>query len=107
MTISPNEKKALNILKAKLSERFGLVDLRVFGSKAKGTAHGHTDLDVLIVLNETNPSIESEIDDLVYELNIEFDCLITPLYFGKEEIETGPMSESPVYKNAVSEGIRW
>jgi len=107
MTITLGERKALNILKTRLSEGFGLVDLRVFGSKAKGTAHGHTDLDVLIVLNETNPSIESEIDDFVYELNIEFDCLIMPLYFGKQEIETGPMSESPVYKNAVLEGIRW
>ncbi len=107
MSISPTERKALYILKAKLEEKYRLIDFRVFGSKAKGTGNKESDLDVMIVLGETSPEIESEIDDLVYEINVEYDCLITPLYFGIEEIENGPMSESPVYKNAIVEGIRW
>lgn len=107
MSISPTERKALDVLKAKLEDKYRLVDFRVFGSKAKDVEYKESDLDVMIVLGETSSEIESEIDDLVYEINIEYDCLITPLYFGIEEIENGPMSESPVYKNAVLEGIRW
>ena len=54
---------------------------------------------------EPKKKVESEIDDLIFEINLENDCLITALYFSQEELEKGPLSESPLYKKILQEGI--
>jgi len=105
MCISGNEKEALKALQTELSKDFSLKDFRLFGSKARGDHSPGSDLDVMIVIENSSPAVEEKIDDLVFDLNIKFDCLITPLYFSSEEIEAGPFSESPVYKRALAEGI--
>ena len=105
MPISINEKTAINTLKGILSSKFSLIDFRIYGSKAKGTDSEDSDLDLMIVLEKVSPEIESQIDDLIFELNIKYDCLITPLYFSKDELEIGPLAESPIYKHIQQEGI--
>jgi predicted nucleotidyltransferase len=105
MPISPTEKKALNALRTALLENYSLLDLRLFGSKAKGTDSHDSDLDVMIVLDDYSPSIESKIDDLIFEINLKYNCFITALYFSRKELELGPLDESPIYKKILQEGI--
>ena len=105
MPILTNEKKALNVLKMELNKRYDLIDLRIFGSKSKDLDTPESDLDVMVVLKNLTPLLESEIDDLIFEINIENDCLITAIFFDQEEIEAGPLSESPIYKKITREGI--
>ena len=105
MPISSKEKEALETLKAEVARRYDLIEVRLYGSKAKGTDIKDSDLDVIIVLKESTSLIESSIDDLVFDINLKYDCLISPLYFSREELERGPLSESPVYKKAQQEGI--
>ena len=105
MPILPNEKKALNALRTALLENYSLLDLRLFGSKAKGTDSHDSDLDVMIVLDDYSPSIESKIDDLIFEINLKYNCFITALYFSRKELELGPLDESPIYKKILQEGI--
>ena len=50
-------------------------------------------------------AIESEVDDLIFEINLQYDCFITALFFSQAEIDTGSLSESPVYKKIQHEGI--
>jgi len=105
MPISRNEKKALTALRSTLQDKYRLVDTKVFGSKARGTDSPESDLDVMIVLEDLSPDIESEIDDLIFEVNLEYSCLITALFFSREELDRGPLTESPVYKKILHEGI--
>ena len=105
MPILANEKKALDALKIELNDRYELLDLRIFGSKAKDLDTPESDLDVMVVLKKLTPLLESEIDDLIFEINIENDCLITAIFFDQEELEVGPLSESPIYKKISQEGI--
>ena len=105
MSITQNEKKALNELQTKLAEKYSLVDFKLYGSKAIGTDVSGSDLDVMIVLENCSPAIESEIDDLVFDINLNHDCFITTLFFSRVELDTGPLSESPIYKKILQEGI--
>ena len=105
MPILPNESKALNSLKIELNKRYDLLDLKIYGSKAKGLDTPDSDLDVMVVLKNLTPLLESEIDDLIFEINIENDCLITAIFFDQKELEVGPLSESPIYKKISQEGI--
>jgi predicted nucleotidyltransferase len=105
MSISKNEKKALNELQSKLANKYSLVDFKLYGSKASGTDVPGSDLDVMIELEDLSPAIESEIDDLIFDINLQYDCFITALFFSRPEIDTGSLSESPVYKKILQEGI--
>jgi len=105
MPIFKNEKDALEELRELLCRLYPVKDMKVFGSKAKGTDVEGSDIDVMILLAECTPSIEFEIDDLIFDINLKHDCLIIPLYFGENELESGPLGEAPVYKRILSEGI--
>ena len=105
MAISPNEKEALKTLKARLLDSYRVLDLRIYGSKARGTDVEDSDLDIMIVIEDHSSSVESEIDDLVFEINLQYDCLITPLIFTRDELEGGPLAESPIYRKIQQEGI--
>jgi predicted nucleotidyltransferase len=105
MVLLPNEEKALKELKITLAENFQLLDFRIFGSKVKGTDVQDSDLDVMIVLEDYSPKIESRIDDLIFDINLKYDCFIAAIFFTRKELEVGPLSESPIYKKIMIEGI--
>jgi predicted nucleotidyltransferase len=106
MALSTAEKKAIKELHAKLSVRYALSDFRIYGSKAAGTETPDSDIDVMIVLGQTSPEIESQIDDIIFDINLKYDCLISALFFGADELQEGPFGESPIYKKAIAEGIQ-
>ena len=58
--LNDNEKKAVESLKSKLTERFDVRDMRLFGSKARGQAGLDSDVDIMIELAHRSPGVESE-----------------------------------------------
>lgn len=105
MPILPNEKKALKALKNTLIDKYRILDLRIYGSKAKGTDEPDSDIDIMIVLEDHSPIIESQIDDLIFDINLKHDCFISALFFSRKELEIGSLAESPIYKKILEEGI--
>ena len=105
LTLKKNEDRALRVLKEELSRRFNIIDLRLFGSKVRGEDTPESDIDVMIELDESNPDIKSKIYDIVFEINLENDTFISTTIFSRKEIEDGPMSESPIYKTILREGV--
>lgn len=104
--LAENEIQAVLKLKKTLSERFKLIDFRMYGSKARGDATPESDIDIMIELEEYDPAVASEIDDIVFEINIQFDCLISTVIFSRKELEEGPLGESPLYRIIEKEGIK-
>lgn len=105
LRLKENEERALKILKEELFRRFNVIDLRVFGSKVRGEETPESDIDVMIELDECNSDTELQIYDLVFEINLQNDTFISTIIFNKKEIEEGPMSESPIYKVILKEGV--
>lgn len=50
--LSPSERAALDAFAARVRAELGpdLLELKLFGSRARGTGHEHSDLDVLVVV---------------------------------------------------------
>ncbi|MCX5832093.1 MAG: nucleotidyltransferase domain-containing protein [Deltaproteobacteria bacterium] len=105
MKLTDNEKKSLDALHKVLFERYPVVDFRLFGSKARGEGVDDSDMDVMIEIPEYDPVMVAEIDDLIYRFNLEYDVFISALFFGKNELEEGPLSEAPIYKAIQREGV--
>jgi predicted nucleotidyltransferase len=104
-TLRENERQALAELKEALLNRFRLVDIRLYGSAARGQSAADSDLDVMVILEKRSPADEEAIDDIVFRINLGHACLISTVIYDRAEIEDGPMSESPLYKNVVREGV--
>lgn len=104
--LNKNERRALSALKDALMERVRLVDLRLFGSRARGDASPESDIDIMIEVEEYTPTVESLIDDTLFEINLSYDCFISAVIFSRKELEEGPLDASPLYKAVEKEGVR-
>lgn len=108
MKPTPNHtKKAINefsnLVKQKLSSN--LVDIRLFGSVARGTSTPESDIDILIVvLNEDNLTRETIIDVAV-DVNLNNDVVISPIVMSKERFKGPLFQETFFYQSVQREGI--
>ncbi len=67
------EREAARCFAERVRSRFGerARSVRVFGSRARGEAHLHSDLDVLVLLDQMSWPERHEISDLGFDLMLE------------------------------------
>ena len=80
-------------------------DVRVFGSRARGTAVNESDLDVLVTVTNLDHEIDRYISDCAWEAGFPEDIVIVPIVVDHHEIEDGPLSESSFIQTVKREGI--
>ena len=105
MPLKQSEKNAIVELKKILSEKYSLLDFRMFGSKARKEDTPESDIDIMIELSELNPRIEAGIDKAIFNINLQYDCFISVVLFSKKELEEGPLDQSPLYRIIEREGV--
>lgn len=92
----------LKELKEKISERYNINEMRIFGSSARGDRRIDSDIDVFIHLTKVNSKIEEELYDMAYDLELKYDCLIDLIVFSDDSIKS--LSSSPIYQKIMEEG---
>lgn len=77
----------------------------LFGSHARGDAHGGSDWDILILLDKDRitPIDKDVISYPIFELGWELNEMIHPIMFTTKEWES--KSFTPFYKNVMKEGV--
>jgi predicted nucleotidyltransferase len=55
-----------------------LVELRLFGSKARGDATSDSDLDVAVMTDGPSPGCEDEVVDIAFDVDLAYDVYISP-----------------------------
>jgi uncharacterized protein len=92
-------------LKRLLASAVPLVDVRVFGSYARGEEESDSDLDVFIEIETLSRQSKKIIRELSWRIGLEHGMVISPLIFGRYEIERSPLRSSPIIENIMREGI--
>ncbi len=90
----------------RLSTITPILDLRVFGSRARGDATPDSDLDLFIELEEATPELRQRISEIAWEVGFEMDRVISTVVTTRHDLEHGAMGANPLVLNIEREGIR-
>ena len=93
-------------LKERLSNVTSVVDLIIFGSRARGDQDEYSDMDVFIEVATLDKDLKERIYEIVWEAGFENFMVISPLICAKDEIENSALRLAPIVKNIFEEGIR-
>ncbi len=96
----------LNKLSQRLKKRLNIIEVILFGSRARGTNEKNSDFDVCIIVEKLDPVIRDLIFTIAWEISLEEGVVITPLIFKREEVQDSPITESPIYNTILREGVR-
>ncbi|MBU1152523.1 nucleotidyltransferase domain-containing protein [bacterium] len=92
-------------LKKRLSEFVQIIELIVFGSRARGDPDEYSDMDVFVKVAYLDNEIKERISDVVWEVGFESFMFISPLICSKEEAENTPLRSAPIIKNIAEQGV--
>lgn len=100
-------KKDLSIarnLKRLVQRHISTLDVRVFGSRARGDESPDSDLDVFVVVEYATREIKKYVSECAWEAGYDQDVHVVPVVVGKDQID-GKLRESVFISNVYREGV--
>ncbi len=106
LSISRNERdavqKASNILKA----TFPITQIILFGSKARGDDDEESDIDLLLLTDRKIAWKERKaIIDALFEIELSYDVVLSPLIVPDQEWNEGTFSVMPIHEEVAKDGV--
>lgn len=84
----------------------GLIELRLFGSFARGEAGEDSDVDVAVVLERADWETRRAVLDLAADIGLAHDLALSPTVFDRETFERWRREDRPLVRDIEREGVR-
>ena len=100
-----HEKSILQRISERLRSQFGsrVVSMHAFGSRVRGTHDAWSDFDVLVVVREKDPALESSIIGIFVEEEMTAGASFTPVVKDLRSYELEKKHHTPFY-DAIEKG---
>ena len=86
-------------------EQIPVASLFVYGSRIRGEAAPDSDLNVLVVVKNTDLSIRKQVSQCAWEVGYQSNVFIHSTVMAQDEFESGPERSSLFLRAVVQEGI--
>lgn len=103
--LSQTDRQITLEFKRRLEQVMTVIELRVFGSRARGNAAPASDLDLFVEVEAITPALRRQVDEIAWEVGFEMDRVIAPIVVTPEQLQSGPMSASPLILTIEREGV--
>jgi uncharacterized protein len=102
-----NSDKIINRISSVIAQKYPDAEIYLYGSRARGDAKPFSDWDLLVLLNFPNVSfsLETNIMDDMYEIELETGEIISPLIYSKTDW-VNKHKETPLFENIEKESIK-
>lgn len=87
--------------KEAIEKKYHVVDMKLFGSFARGDFSKDSDIDILVRLKKVDRKIEEDLFDIAYDLELEHDCLIDVIVLPEDLEKT-----IPLFQHIEKEGVQ-
>lgn len=91
-------------LKQRVTAKYPVLEMRVFGSVARGEDTPDSDIDIFVRLPTVTRSIEEDLFDTAYDIELKYNCLIDMIILSDNMLRTYA-EQAPIYQNIAREGI--
>ncbi len=105
MELSAIERSVLAELTSDLRSDFGAVDVRLFGSAARGELGSESDIDLFVTVPDLSWPIERSIWDRCYEATLACGRVVTATLFAAHDLTNTPLSASPLVLTVQRDGV--
>lgn len=102
-----NEEGAIREFSLLLHKKIGadLVEIRVFGSKVRGEDSSESDIDILIILKQSDKKKRDVIADISFEVGLKYDLFLSTVVY-EQDVFYSPLSQETLfYRNVQKEGV--
>ena len=96
-------KEIISELKDRISDKYSIKEMRIFGSSARGDRKSESDIDVWVHLAHVDRQIEEDLFDMAYDLELKHDCLIDLIVVDDRGL-SGVQGTAPIYEKIRAEG---
>lgn len=98
---------AIQELKGALLTKFGRdVDLKLFGSVARGDDRKYSDIDLLVLLpGQVDHSVEETVFDAAYDMELKYSVVFGIIVYEKAFWNSDLAAIMPLHKNIDREGL--
>jgi predicted nucleotidyltransferase len=105
--LTTKERRAVEAFLLSLQERFPgeILEVTLFGSKARGDSAPWSDIDILITARVESWPLRAEISTLAADVSLEYSVLIGPRVIGQQRWERMKEANLGLYKNIAIEGV--
>jgi predicted nucleotidyltransferase len=106
-SLSPAEQAALEDFVDAVRGSLGseIIDVQLFGSKARGDAKPESDVDVLVVVRRDEPELIDALYDLLLDACLSYNVYISLKVFSEAEYERLNHPRTPFMQNVAREGM--
>lgn len=105
--ITKNENEALQTFIQRILDELGMQVLQIvlFGSKARGDSNADSDVDVLILANEENRRLQERINIIASQISLDREVLFNPVLIAKDRWAKMANERFSICRNVERDGI--